>query len=490
MRPVSSSIQFDTSLVPEPVRRIRRALKDHELYVVGGIVRDSILAALKTGSDTVRSVVGNDWDLATSARPDLVMECLREEGISVVPVGVEHGTVMAVLEGESYEITTFRQDRECDGRHATVGFAESLAEDLRRRDFTVNAFALSVETGRIIDEFHGLEDLGARLVRAIGDPEVRFREDYLRMLRAVRLASQIEGTVEEDTWQALCLLRKRITKVSAERVRDEMMKLLATRCPSVGLDLMRSSGLLKSLFPELNACVGVRQNQWHADDVWRHSLLCVDAVHPRYPQLRLIALLHDVAKPDKKYFNEGKQDYVFYDHQFKSADVAERIMKRLRFPTKEITQAKVLIREHMFNVTPEMTPKAVRRLMRRVGTRNLRPFLRLRIADRRGNRLNKPGLEPHFRRLVGMIREIERSEECLEVRDLAIGGEDLKQLGLTPGPVFTEILNHLLEQVLDDPVRNNRETLLALVDEWLQEHPGVLTENRDDFLPSGARGEA
>jgi len=473
MGPTLASIRFDPGLVPEPVRRIRRALGEYEVYVVGGIVRDSILAAMNEGRDTVRTAVGNDWDLATSAVPGVVIERLRAVGITAVPVGIEHGTVVAVIDRKHYEITTYRLDRRCFGRHAEVEFAQTLLEDLERRDFTINAFALDVETGRVVDEFGGRDDLEARSVRAIGDPLVRFREDYLRMLRAVRLAARIEGRIEGRTWSALRGLHRKVREVSAERVREEMLKLMAAERPSIGLDLMQKSGLIRALIPELEACVGVRQNQWHADDVWQHTLLCVDAVHPRYPFLRFVNLLHDVGKPLKKHYNVEKEDYVFYEHQFESADIARRVMKRLRFPARDIERAVVLIREHMINVAPDISPKAVRRLIRRLGWDNVRPFLRLRMADRRGNRWNPPGIEPHFRRLVRMIREIERSEQCLDLRSLAVGGEDLKGLGLEPGPVYSDILNYLLEQVLDDPSRNTRETLMTLVRRWLREHPSA-----------------
>lgn len=468
---MAACTQFDPLLIPEPVRRIRCALADHEVYVVGGIVRDSILAALEAGREVVDRVAGNDWDLATSATPDVVMERLRAEGMAAIPVGVEHGTVVAVVDGENYEITTFRVDRFCDGRHAEVEFARTLSEDLERRDFTVNAFAVDVDSGRVVDEFGGREDLEARLVRAIGDPETRFREDYLRLLRAVRFAAQIEGRIEAKTWKAIRILHRKVATVSAERVRDELLKLLATQRPSVGLDLMQQAGLVRALIPELEACVEVRQNQWHADDVWQHTLHAVDALHPKYPFLRFVLLLHDVAKPRKKQFSEEKQDFVFYEHQFESADLARRIMRRLRFPARDIDRAEVLIREHMFHIAGDISARAVRRFIRRLGWENVRPFLRMRMADRKGNRYNPPGFEPHFRRFVRMIRQIERSEACLEVRDLAIGGKELKALGLEPGPVYSEILNHLLEQVLDDPTRNERDTLLGLARQWLGEHP-------------------
>jgi len=483
------AVRFDPSIVPEAVHLIRKALEGHEVYVVGGIVRDSILDAMRSGRDVIERPAGNDWDLATSAVPDTVMERLRGNGIAAIPVGVEHGTVIAVVEGTGYEITTFRLDRITNGRHAVVDFADTLREDLVRRDFTINAFALDVETGEIVDECGGFEDLEARLVRAIGDPAVRFREDYLRLLRAVRLASQVEGTIEEKTWEALCHLYEGVANVSAERVREEMLKLMAAPRPSVGLDLMQRSGLLRVLIPELEACVGVKQNQWHSDDVWRHSLHCVDEVQSRYPLLRFITLLHDLGKPAKKQFSEEKGDYVFYEHQSVSVDLAREIMRRLRFPTRDIRKAEAIIGEHMFHISKEISPRAIRRFIRRLGKENVRDFLRLRIADRHGNRLNPRGLEPHLRRFLRLIREIERKDECLEVRDLAIGGEELKAVGLQPGPIYSEILDYLLDKVLDDPSRNNRRSLFLLTKAWLINHPEVMQGHGIDRLPAFLDGQ-
>jgi len=489
MSPTLSAVRFDPGLVPEPVRRIQRVLEGHEVYVVGGIVRDSILEALVSGREVIEEAAGNDWDLATSARPAEVMERLRERGIAAIPVGLDHGTVIAVVDGENYEITTYRYDRLTDGRHAVVEFADTLREDLERRDFTVNAFALDIDSGEIVDECGGLEDLSKRLVRAIGDPVVRFREDYLRMLRAVRLAAQIEGTIEEKTWNALCELHEQVRTVSPERVREELLKLMAAPKPSVGLDLMQRSGLLRVLLPELEACVGVEQNKWHSDDVWWHTLHCIDEVDPRYPFLRFVMLLHDIGKPAKKEFKEEKGDFVFYDHQNVSVEEGREIMKRLRFPTRDIRRAEAIIGEHMFHISKEISPRAIRRFLRRLGKDNLRDFLRLRIADRRGNRLSPPGLEPNLRRFIRIVREIERKEECLEVRDLAIGGEELKAAGLQPGPVYSEILNYLLDKVLDEPSKNNRPALLLLTKAWLINHPEVMKEHGIDRLPAFLDGK-
>ncbi len=462
-----SMIQFDLDLVPDSVWRVRRALAGQPVYVVGGILRDSILDALSSNEGEIVEVRGDDWDLATSARPEEALESLERAGIRAIPIGIDHGTVAAIIDRKQYEITTFRKDRICDGRHAVVEFSESIEEDLERRDFTINAFALDLDTGLVRDPFQGVEDLKARMVRAIGDPAVRFREDYLRMLRAVRFAAQIEGEIEARTWKALREEAENIVRISPERIRDEILKMMKTKKPSVGLRLMLESGLLKWIIPEFERCFGVDQNRYQ-DCVGEHSLHCVDEVSPRYPFLRWVTLLHDIGKPAMKTYAEEKEDYVFYDHQFEGEKMAEEIMRRLRFSNSEIDAARVLIREHMFNLTPDLSKKGVRRLLRRVGSDRIRDLLRLRIADRLGNKNNPRTLEPHFKDLIRQIREIERDEECLHVQDLAIGGNDLIARGLEPGPIFSEILNSLLEKVLDDPSLNTRERLNELVDEWLR----------------------
>ena len=466
-------IRFDLDLVPEGVRRIRRALADQPVYVVGGILRDSILDALDRGMEEITEVRGDDWDLATSARPEEVLAVLERAGIRVVPIGIDHGTVAAIIDRKQYEITTFRKDRICDGRHAVVEFSHSLEDELERRDFTINAFALDLDTGGIYDPLGGIEDLKTRTVRAIGEPTTRFQEDYLRMLRAVRFAAQIEGRIEPKTWRALCQQSENISKISPERIRDEILKLMKTPQPSVGFRMMLESGLLKRILPEFDNCFGVAQNRYHPDCVGEHTVHCVDEVSPRFPFLRWVMLLHDIGKPLMKAFAEEKDDYVFYDHQFEGESMAEEIMRRLRFSNSEIETAQVLIREHMFNLTPDLSKKGVRRLVRRVGAERIRDLLRLRIADRLGNRSNPRTLEPHFKKLIRQIREIERDEECLHIKDLAIGGKELIARGLRPGPVFSKILNALLERVLDDPSLNTPEDLNQLVDEWLRTQNGT-----------------
>jgi len=460
------SLRFDLSLVPPFVVTIRDLLAPEPVYLVGGIVRDSAASALQAGKGIVDELEGSDWDLATRAQPRRVLSLLRSAGITAVTVGIDHGTVAAIQRKQQIEITTFRSDGTYeDGRHCRVTFADTIEEDLRRRDFTVNALAVDLASGEIVDQFNGLEDIQANVIRTVGDPDERFAEDYLRMLRAARLAAKTEATVHPGTFQAICRHAPKITQISAERIRDELLKLMTYRRPSHGLCIMRESGLMREILPEVECCFGVDQNQYHSDDVGTHLLSTVDAVNPRFPLVRFIALLHDLGKPERKRWMDDRQDYVFYGHQFPSAETAVGIMQRLRFPTREIDAAKAIIENHMVRLGPEASAGSIRRLIRRVGRENVRAFLRLRMADRKANRLKEPGLEPGLYHVVRTIRKIERDFDALKVTDLAVGGEDLVRMGLQPGPVFSEILNILLERVLDDPALNTRQSLVPLAAE-------------------------
>lgn len=463
------SMRFDLSLIPPFVMTIRDLLAPEPVFLVGGIVRDSVAGALQAGKEFVDQASGSDWDLATREPPRQVMSRLRSAGITVAAVGIDHGTVAAVRDRQQIEITTFRSDGIYeDGRHCQVTFADTIEEDLKRRDFTVNALAVDLSSGEIIDRFNGLEDIQANVMRTVGDPDERFAEDYLRMLRAARLAAKTEAIVHPETLGAIRRHAPKITQISAERIHDELMKMMTYPKPSHGLWIMRDTGLLREILPEIDSCFGVRQNQYHSDDVGTHLLNTVDAVSPRFPLVRFIALVHDLGKPERKLWKDDRQDYVFYGHQFPSAEGAVRIMRRLRFPNREIDVARAIIESHMIRLGPQASPSAIRRLMKRVGRENIRLFLRLRIADRKANRLKGPGLEPGLYHVVRTIRKIERDFDALKVTDLAVGGRDLIDMGLRPGPIFSEILHILLERVLDDPSLNTRESLLPLAAEAAQ----------------------
>ena len=444
-------IQMQRSLVPAAVLQLREILGPEKVYVVGGILRDSI--AQQPGAREITSVCGQDWDLATPLRPKEVMNRLRAAGVTAAPIGFEHGTVAAVIDKIHYEITTFRFDLDyADGRHPVVRFADSLEDDLQRRDFTFNAFAMDIDAGTIIDPFEGVADLCAGLVRTVGAAEERFREDYLRMLRAVRFAAKLEGRLDDGAFAAI-----------------QRNALLGYRKPSHGFRLMQQCGLLLYVLPELAMGFDVGQNRFHADDVAMHTLHAVDAAPKEELNVRWSLLMHDLGKTPCKQYLKRKGDYVFYGHQYASKRMAKRIMQRLRFSNKAIEDAVSVVENHMYNLQPGLSDGAIRRFVRKVGRERIPGFLRLRMADRRGNHLNNDGYEQGLFHFVRRLRHIERADDALKITDLKINGNDLQQLGMAPGPAYGVILDRLMESVLDDPALNQREWLLQRARETIDE---------------------
>jgi poly(A) polymerase/tRNA nucleotidyltransferase (CCA-adding enzyme) len=441
---------------------------------VGGILRDSLHVSFTQNTEQITTIHGNDWDLATPLHPKEVMARLRQAKITAVPVGIEHGTVAAVIDSVQYEITTFRHDLEStDGRHAIVRFADTIEEDLQRRDFTINAFALNLHSGQILDLFDGVEDLKNKVIRTVGDPEERFQEDYLRMLRAIRFAAKMQGKIEPATWTAIRNHAYKITHISPERIREELLKILSYDTPSHAFDLMHETGLLLYILPELEQGYGAWQNRFHADDVAHHILYSTDAVSKKYPFIRFVTLMHDLGKVPAKRFHPKKGDYVFYGHQYVSKKLLRRIMHRLRFSNKNIDTASTIVANHMYNLKPGLTEGASRRFLRRLGRENVEPFLRMRMADRKGNRKNSDEYERGIFHFLRNVRKIDRDENALKVRDLKISGYDLMHLGLRPGPIFKTILEHLLEEVLDNPNLNDPVYLISRAKE-LAESPSLL----------------
>ncbi len=461
-------VHMKRSLIPDAVVRLREILGPDNVYVVGGILRDSI--ANQPQSSEITSVCGNDWDLATSLRPKDVMKRIRNAGLTAAPVGFEHGTVAAVIDKVQYEITTFRFDLEyADGRHPIVQFADTVDDDLKRRDFTFNAMAMDIDTGEIIDPFNGAADLRAGLVRTVGAAEERFCEDYLRMLRAVRFAAKIQGRLDDDAFSAIVRNAPLIQQISAERVRDELLKLLGYDKPSHGFELMQRCGLLVYVLPELAMGFGVGQNRFHADDVAIHTLHAVDAAPKDEINLRWSLLMHDLGKTPCKQYLKRKGDYVFYGHQYASKRMAKRIMQRLRFSNKAIEDAVVVVENHMYNLQPGLSDGAIRRFVRKVGRHRIAGFLRLRMADRRGNHLNHDGYEIGLFHFVRRLRHIERADDALKITDLNINGRDLQDMGMAPGPAYGVILDRLMERVLDDPSLNHRDWLLLRAKELIDD---------------------
>ncbi len=436
--------------VPRAVRRVVERLGEagFEAFPVGGCVRDLLIG---------RKV--KDWDLTTDARPEQVVPLFGR----VIPTGLEHGTV-TVLQGElPIEVTTYRgESGYSDGRHPDqVIFLDSLEEDLKRRDFTINAMALDLARRAIIDPHAGREDLGRRSIRAVGVPAERFAEDGLRTMRAIRFAAVLDFEVEADTLAAIPGALGVFEGVALERIREELVKMLAGRKPAKGVELMRTTGMLDHVLPGLGDGVGYPQNRFHTRDVYQHALRSLeksrgDAI------LKLAILLHDIGKPATAAGPPG--EHTFYGHEQASARMADAIMERLRFSKRDRLRVTELIGNHMFHYEPDWSDGAVRRLVRRIGPERLADQWELRRADAWGRGQGLHATLANLRALQARIDQVEAADAALKVTDLAIGGKQVMEaLGCGPGPHVGCILDSLLERVLDDPDLNTPERLLELV---------------------------
>jgi len=448
--------------VPADVVELCRKLRDagFEAWLVGGAVRDLL-----------RGAPAKDFDVATSAQPADVTNVFGRK--RTIPTGEKHGTVTVLTErdGEKQhvEVTTYRgEGAYSDGRRPDeVVFVRSLDEDLKRRDFTMNAIAYDPLGDALADPYGGQKDLAARLIRAVGDPLERFREDGLRAMRAVRFAAQLEFAVDPATERAIPDAIDVFKKVSAERVRDELVKILCAKKPSIGLELMRTTGLLAASIPELLEGVGMHQNRHHKHDVWHHTLAAVDATElggdPKW-LVRFAALMHDVAKPRTAAPKEDSPaEHTFYRHEHVGADMADVICRRLKLANSERETIVNLVGHHMFWYTPEWSDGTVRRFISRVGVEHLDGLFALRAGDVRARgHGEEPGVEIDElkARVAGEIAKA----SALKVSDLAVGGADVMEvLGCKPGPIIGQVMRALLERVLDDSSLNTRETLRALI---------------------------
>ncbi|MBA2556419.1 MAG: HD domain-containing protein [Chloroflexi bacterium] len=486
MTPALNLPQF----VREPLERLWSS--GHAAYAVGGAVRDILLGREAT-----------DWDVATDARP--------EQLLHLFPGSHYQNRFGTVLVGE-LEITTFRRDhRYGDHRRPDeVTFTDDVKEDLLRRDFTVNAIcwgragdgagdgdgsgAAGTEVSATgsrrpaepgwLDPTGGRDDLRAGVLRAVGDPDTRFDEDSLRLLRAARLAAQLHFTIEPATLAAMGRSAALVSHVSAERVGQELRKMLAARPPSAGFRILAHTGLLEPLLPELAEQQGVPQNKALGGDLWAHTLATVDAaagISPGDERLLLAALLHDVGKP-----TTWREHQTFHHHEDIGAEITERWLARLAIARREASPIVELVRHHMFGYKPDWSDAAVRRLMRRVGLESLPDLFRLRQADNLGSGLDADaGALDELRHRVA---EEQSRGVPLSLAELAIGGRDLvDELGMRPGPRIGALLDRLLDSVIADPARNTRRQLLLDARAWAHEMAERSTEMD---RPSAGRTEA
>jgi tRNA nucleotidyltransferase (CCA-adding enzyme) len=424
----------------------------HAAYIVGGSLRDTVLGRLPA-----------DWDLATDARPDRLLE--------VFPGSVyenRFGTVAVRQEGAVFEITTFRSDHDyADFRRPhRIEFGDTIELDLARRDFTVNAMAWGARAGdvaELFDPYAGMSDAVDRVLRAVGDPAKRFEEDALRMVRAVRLAASLEYSIEPETLAAIDAHSELVGHLSGERIAMELDKLLMAPRPSVGLGLMQDTGLLVPISAELARQRGIPQNKVAGEDLWDHTLRTVDAAPADRPIVRLAALVHDIGKPAT--FAEGH----FLGHDAVGARLAAVLLDRLHEPRTVRDRVVALVRHHMFSYEPNWSDAAVRRFMLKVnglGSGALDELLALREADNVGS-----GLPPDAGRIDELRARIARevaADVVLDRHGLAIDGADLmRELELPEGPLLGRILDELVARVISDPGLNHRPTLLVLAQAML-----------------------
>ncbi|MDD5590197.1 MAG: HD domain-containing protein [Candidatus Portnoybacteria bacterium] len=439
--------------IPKEVKNIIQKLEKNgfEAYVVGGCVRDLLLG-----------LEPNDWDIATSAKPEEMKELFSDSYYENQFLTVTVLTKSKHVSLKEIEVTTFRSEAKySDKRHPDeVRAAGSLKEDLARRDFTINAVALKIQNSEfaIIDPFEGREDIERKIIRAVGKAEERFGEDALRLMRAIRLASVLNFKIEKETFEAIKKNAGWLQVIAKERIREELVKMIMSDRPAEGIELLREAELLKYIIPELEKGVGVSQNRHHIYTVYEHCLHSLKfAAEKKFNlEVRLAALLHDIAKPQAK-AGEGP-DSTFYNHDFLSAKFAARILERLRFSNNQIEKICLLIRNHMFVYeVGVVTEAAVRRLLRRVGPENMKDLINVRVADRLGSGVPKaqPYRLRHFQYMVEKVQH-----DPISAKMLKVDGNDLMGiLKIEPGPKIGAILDVLLAEVIEDPEKNKKECL-------------------------------
>jgi tRNA nucleotidyltransferase (CCA-adding enzyme) len=460
---VSNTERLDRNIPPD-VRELCARLREggFRSWIVGGCVRDELLSQLVGSSEVA---LRGDWDIATSARPEQVQQLFRR----VIPTGIQHGTVTVMMKHVGYEVTTLRGETSyTDGRRPdSVYFVDDIKDDLARRDFTINAIAYDPLEGRLIDPFDGIVDLRARVLRAVGDPALRFAEDGLRVLRAARFVATLEVTLEPKTESAILPSLDSYRKVSTERVRDEWLKTTKAKRPSRAFEVMKDHGLLTISAPELLESVGCEQNRHHAYDVWGHAMRCLDNC-PSHPILRLAGLLHDVGKPRTRAFSEKTEDYTFYEHERIGAEMAEPMLERLRFSNDERSRIVALVRHHLICYDGTWSDAAVRRWLRRVSPELVEDLYALSEADVRAKGRDASLDLEHITQLKAHVAKVIAQGAALSVKDLAVdGGTLIKTLGVKPGPEIGRVLRALLEEVVEEPSLNDPETLLARARELL-----------------------
>ncbi len=443
--------------MPEAANYIIQTLMAHgyEAYIVGGCVRDSVLGRTP-----------QDWDITTSATPEQTKALFRR----TIDTGIEHGTVTIMMDHVGYEVTTYRVDGKYEDhrRPKEVTFTASLLEDLKRRDFTINAMAYNEQEG-LVDIFGGAEDLRRGIIRCVGVPQERFDEDALRILRAVRFAAQLDFEIEAKTRQAIREKAEFLRDISAERIQVELTKLITSDHPECIIDAYEL-GITAIVLPEFDTMMETPQHTvYHKYDVGRHTVAVMQNIDAT-PILRWAALLHDSAKPECRTTDEQGVDH-FYGHPKAGKAIARRVLRRMKLDNDTIQRVERLVEWHDFGLDGTVTKKTLRRALNRMGPDLFDDYAKLRRADMLGQSdYMQEKKQQDYQHLLEMYREIREAQECLLIRDLKLDGKDLIAMGVQPGPDMGKILNDLLQQVLEEPQLNTKEKLKELVQiKWLKD---------------------
>lgn len=457
-------------LIPEEILKIYKKAREanFEVYFVGGCVRNMLL------KKPVK-----DWDMTTNATPQQILKIFKD-GFYDNKFGTVGIPLHTTVYGGIIEITTFRTEKgySDNRRPDKVEWGKSIEEDLARRDFTINAIALRLSFDKLriaqgkpsnfelVDPYGGQKDIKSKIVRAVGSPKERFKEDALRLLRAIRIATELSFTIEGKTWNEIVNDAELILEVSGERIRIELLRILASDNAYEGIMLLKNSNLLNHILPELIVGIGISQKRpgrHHTDDVFIHNVLSLKFCPSEDPIIRFAALLHDVGKP--KVQSKDEQGLViFYNHEVAGANIAKNICDRLKFSRKERDKIVNLIRWHMFTVDEKVSDAGIRRFIRRIGIENVKDMMDLRIGDRLGG--GTQTAESWRLKLFKKRIEVQLRPAPFSINDLAIDGNDImKELKIKPGPKIGEILNKLFLEVDEDLSKNNKEFLLKRIKE-------------------------
>lgn len=445
-------MELDITL-PTPVARALSVLEacGYEGYTVGGCVRDSLLGRAP-----------NDWDITTNATPEEMKVCFKD--FRVIETGIRHGTLTVIVDGMQLEITTYRNDGEyLDNRHPVqVTFSKNIEDDLSRRDFTVNAMAYHPQKG-FVDLFGGREDLQNRIIRAVGDAKTRFEEDGLRILRAIRFAAVLDFDIAEDTAKAVHACKNLLSGIAAERIREELCKLI---CGRGAVRILREYIDVISVFlPELARCVGFEQNtKYHCYDVFEHTLQALALCEDCDLVTRLGILLHDIGKP--LCYTEDEQGGHFKGHAPVGVEITKEVLSRLRFDNETIRRMELLVEWHDIPLSAEK--KRVKRLLQKLSDADILRLLEIKRCDRLAHAPDFREMPPDLALIPSVMEEIRAEDACLSLRTLAIGGDDLMALGVPEGKQIGELLHALLDDVIEERLPNEKEALLQAAKERMK----------------------